>query len=103
MSKHTPGPWIWGENRNGLYGAGPNNEVLAYAPCENMWLGGHEKAEHNAALIAEAPALLEALRAFVGAAYPVANVINSRGHNWSEAYLDRALADAQELLERLES
>ncbi|WP_332774488.1 hypothetical protein, partial [Pseudomonas sp. ESBL1] len=34
----------------------------------------------------------EALRAFVGAAYPVANQINERGHNWSEAYLDEALA-----------
>ncbi|WP_332774285.1 hypothetical protein [Pseudomonas sp. ESBL1] len=42
----------------------------------------------------------EALRAFVGAAYPVANQINERGHNWSEAYLDEALALARAALER---
>ena len=34
----------------------------------------------------------EALRLFVGAAYPVATEINARGHNWCEAYLDEALA-----------
>lgn len=41
----------------------------------------------------------EALRAFVGAAYPVTNQINERGHNWSEAYLDEALALARAALE----
>ncbi|BBT40930.1 hypothetical protein [Pseudomonas putida] len=40
----------------------------------------------------------EALRAFVGAAYPVANQINERGHNWSEPYLDEALALARAAL-----
>lgn len=34
----------------------------------------------------------ELLRLFVGAAYPVAAEINPRGYNWSEAYLDQALA-----------
>lgn len=45
-------------------------------------------------------AIREALRAFVGAAYPVASQINERGHNWSEAYLDEALALARAALER---
>ncbi len=42
--------------------------------------------------------LVEALRAFIGAAYPVAGEINPRGHNWSEAYLDEALALAKAAL-----
>ena len=37
----------------------------------------------------------ELLRLFVGAAYPVAKEINPRGYNWSEAYLDQALAEAR--------
>lgn len=41
----------------------------------------------------------EALRAFVGAAYPVARQINERGYNWSEAYLDEALALARSALQ----
>ena len=38
--------------------------------------------------------LREIIRLFIGAAYPVAPEINPRGHNWSEAYLDQALAAA---------
>lgn len=34
----------------------------------------------------------QALRAFIGAAYPVCTSINPRGYNWSEAYLDQALS-----------
>lgn len=37
----------------------------------------------------------EALRAFIGSAYPVSRDINERGYNWSEAYLDQALALAK--------
>ena len=36
-----------------------------------------------------------ALKMFMGAAYPVADEINKRGYNWSEAYLDEALAEAR--------
>ena len=36
-----------------------------------------------------------ALRLFTGAAFPVSEEINRRGYNWSEAYLDQALADAK--------
>jgi hypothetical protein len=36
----------------------------------------------------------EALRLFLGAAYPVAPEINPRGYNWSEAHLDQARAAA---------
>ncbi len=43
---------------------------------------------------AEIQRLLEALRLFQGAAYPVAEAINPRGHNWCEAYLDQALTHA---------
>lgn len=63
-AQHTPGPWIWGKNFNGLYGAGPNNEVLNYAAYEGMWLGNNECTNANARLIAAAPDLLEACQTF---------------------------------------
>ena len=62
MSQHTPGPWIWGKDYDGLYGAGPDNEVLTYASYEGMWLAYGSHREANALLIAAAPDLLEALR-----------------------------------------
>lgn len=40
----------------------------------------------------------DALRLFMGAAYPVAPEINPRGYNWSEAYLDQALDAARKAL-----
>ena len=43
-----------------------------------------------------------ALQIFVNAAYPVANEINPRGHNWSEAYLDSALENAKALSDSTE-
>lgn len=60
--KHTPGPWIWGDEHRGLYGSGPNNEVLNYAHYEGMWVGFGEVGTANAHLIAAAPDLLEALK-----------------------------------------
>jgi hypothetical protein len=63
MSKHTPGPWTWGENYNGLYGSGKDNEVLTFASYEGMYLSYSNKYTHgNARLIAAAPDLLEALK-----------------------------------------
>lgn len=44
----------------------------------------------------------EVLRLFIGSAYPVAAEINPRGHNWSEAYLDQALAHARAFLQEQE-
>ena len=44
---------------------------------------------------APAPGVAEALRLFMGAAYPVSTDIDPRGYRWSEAYLDAALAAAQ--------
>lgn len=60
-TKHTPGPWTWGQNYNGLYGAGKDNEVLCHAPYEGMWLRFGDQSKANAKLIAAAPDLLEAL------------------------------------------
>ncbi|MQA53696.1 hypothetical protein [Pseudomonas piscis] len=59
------------------------------ARCEDCELG-----EPNV------PIELKALRAFVGAACPVASQINKRGYNWCEAYLDDALVLARTALER---
>lgn len=61
-TKHTPGPWIWGTDYRGLYGAGPENGVLNYERFEGMWLSYGETREANARLIAAAPDLLEALQ-----------------------------------------
>jgi hypothetical protein len=61
-AKHTPGPWIWGDNYNGLFGAGPENEVLSYAGYEGMWLSYEGERKANAALIAASPDLLQALQ-----------------------------------------
>jgi hypothetical protein len=61
-AKYTPGPWTWGENFRGLYGEGPDNEILTYEPYEGMWLTYCNAREANARLIAAAPDLLEALR-----------------------------------------
>jgi hypothetical protein len=65
MSKHTPGPWIWGKNYQGLFGAGPDNEVLHFFPYEGMSLNWRKSKDADARLIAAAPDLLEALKAVV--------------------------------------
>lgn len=62
MSAHTPGPWIWGDDYHGLYGAGPDNAVLEHYYYEGMHLGHGAKREPNAALIAAAPDLLRKLQ-----------------------------------------
>jgi hypothetical protein len=43
-------------------------------------------------------AVREALNIFLKCAYPVSKVINPRGYNWSEAYLDRAKPIAEAAL-----
>jgi hypothetical protein len=66
---HTPGPWTWGEKFRGLYGSGPNNEVLSWYAYEGMHLIQGD-TEANARLIAAAPELLDvakkALAAWTG-------------------------------------
>lgn len=57
--KHTPGPWVWGEDFSGLGSA--NGEVLTYLDYEGMWLSYGINRQANARLIAAAPELLEAL------------------------------------------
>ena len=62
MSEHTPGPWTWGENFQGLYGSGEDNEVLCFYPYEGMSLNWRrENRDADACLIAAAPDLLDAL------------------------------------------
>jgi hypothetical protein len=62
--KHTPGPWIWAERNQGLYGAGPDNAVLQFYSYEGMHLSGRTEdvQEANARLIAAAPDLLQMLK-----------------------------------------
>ena len=61
MNKHTPGPWVWGEDYCGLYGSGRDREVMTHQRFEGMWLSHVDSQEANARLIAAAPDLLEAL------------------------------------------
>lgn len=63
-SKHTPGPWIWGPRYDGLYGAGPNNDVLAFEPYEGMWLSNNNK-KANGDLISASPDLLAAVQLLI--------------------------------------
>ncbi|AVQ10122.1 hypothetical protein [Siphoviridae environmental samples] len=61
MSKHTPGPWTWNEDFEGLLGAS-DADVLHYADYEGMWLSDYKGCRQaNARLIAAAPELLENL------------------------------------------
>ena len=57
--------------------------------------------EGSTTSLAAQDGLVEALRLFVGCAYPVAEEINQRGHNWCEAYLDDALPIARAALASL--
>lgn len=63
MVKHTRGPWVWADGYEGLFGLGPENEVLHYADYEGMWIAEwSERGVANALLIAAAPDLLAALQ-----------------------------------------
>ena len=59
---HTPGPWSWGDDYQGLFGSGPNNEVLTHYNYEGMHLSYGDKQAANARLIAAAPDWLAALQ-----------------------------------------
>lgn len=60
--KHTRGPWVWADGYEGLFGLGPENEVLHYADYEGMWIAEwSERGVANARLIAAAPDLLHEL------------------------------------------
>jgi hypothetical protein len=64
MSGHTPGPWKWDTDFNGLYNMDVPETVLDFEPWEGMRLEYHadqDRREANASLIAAAPCLLEAL------------------------------------------
>ena len=44
--------------------------------------------------------LVDALRFFLGACYPVSTEIDKRGYRWSEAYLDEALEAARKAMKK---
>lgn len=62
QSNHTPGPWIWGKREHGLYGAGPDNEVLTYYHYEGMHVSHTQHREANIALIAAAPDMYASIK-----------------------------------------
>lgn len=61
--KHTPGRWVW----NGSFDGGCNIQMRggSYFIAKVPWYGDTERTVANARLIAEAPAMYEALRAIV--------------------------------------
>ncbi|WP_205168948.1 hypothetical protein [Burkholderia sp. LMG 13014] len=88
--KHTPGPWIWGDEYRGLFGAGPNNEVLSHEYFEGMWLSHVEHRDANAKLISAAPDLAMALELIAADA----DAGNSRLTSGVRMALDAALIQA---------
>lgn len=114
MSKHTPGPWRQGftliTNTTKRWSAKQfadnqqREQRSVYANFNADDQGRSRKliavfeSQDDAAFAALAPELLNALRCFVGCAYPVASSINIRGHAWCEAYLDEALKIANEAI-----
>jgi hypothetical protein len=73
-AKHTPGPWgVAYLDKNGQ--AVVKGEHIEIATCWHHCVGAIEKEMHaNARLIAAAPELLEALRAFIKAEYLLPNL-----------------------------
>ncbi len=69
---HTPGPWIWNKDYEGLYGAGKCPAVLDYTQYEGLWIDGTDTAQvrANAQLIAAAPDLLKAAKAALALLHP---------------------------------
>ncbi|MBU6190660.1 MAG: hypothetical protein KGR68_15195 [Betaproteobacteria bacterium] len=102
-AKHTPGPWVL-ENRGYKFIVSkPGDGYITRDVCRmDASTMSAFAQEANARLIAAAPELLEALRVFVSAAYPVTTEINPRGHAWSEAYLDQALDNARAAIAKAE-
>lgn len=90
-------------------GSGKADPSMAVVVCKAMCQPGYQStpqaiaAWNTRAERTQSPDLREALRLFVGCAYPVAAEINRRGYNWSEAYLDGALPIAQAALASLNS
>lgn len=81
MSKHTPGPWTWNEDFEGLRGAS-NADVLNYADYEGMWLSDYKGCRQaNARLIAAAPDLLIELRQAVIQMEMAAECIENRRYD----------------------
>jgi hypothetical protein len=73
MSEHTPGPWVTDDIQEGdkyrYVLASENEEVIARIMLLSPW-GLIITAEANARLIAAAPDLLEALKAFANEIVP---------------------------------
>jgi hypothetical protein len=95
MSKHTPGPWKIDVGARTKTARGISAQTRNIVNFNGLSAPSSTQTAANARLIAAAPDLLEALRSFAAAAYPVAEAINKRGHNWSEAYLDQVLDTAR--------
>ena len=82
MSKHTPGPWAYDRNQETLTGA-DGAHVMTLGDC---WPQGGNPNEWDAALIAAAPDLLEALEGMMSC------FDDGVGEHWSAKELDAARA-----------
>ena len=114
--EHTPGPWMTPHFADDNHRCnchyvlsdhqwGMGSIATVHSQCEKREDSEHyepvERAKANARLIAAAPELLAALELFDRCAYPVAPMINPRGHNWMpEKSLDYALEQARLSLAR---
>jgi hypothetical protein len=91
---------LWGLNEPGalLRFSDVSKVLFAAAKAAAPTLGSAPQADEQSSMAGATrqggATCNEALRLFLGAAYPVAPDINPRGYNWSEAYLDQARAAA---------
>lgn len=91
VTRYTIATPVPSTTRTGGYDMAYTEVVLA-SDCERL----EQEFER---LREQVEAMREALRIFIGCAYPVAEAINKRGHNWCDAYLDEALESARAALQ----
>lgn len=95
MSKHTPGPWEVGEDRDIVWGPEWKGHRVLVA---NVPFTKETRVEADARLIAAAPELLGKLEALIAAAeYLQARVVETRGANCMDN-LDVAIDEARKAI-----
>lgn len=84
MSRHTPGPWS--ADNTGIHGYRVlANDERRTIVCDVTGSVSNTQARADAHLIAAAPELADALSKSVGTAFVLCNLLDTLGHDTSEA------------------